>query len=119
MSEPLFSDLFQSIDDMAREFGVCACKINEYEILVAHYAYESYSGSSWVLMRKDGQLYENEASHCSCYGLEGTWSPDKLEPETLRAYLGKNAKLSQDSYYRYPNEVIKRVQEVLEEEKKP
>lgn len=53
------------------------------EILFASYASGSYSGDSIVLFERDGELYINEASHCSCYGLEDSWSPCLIHPAQL------------------------------------
>ncbi|WP_408953021.1 hypothetical protein [Lysobacter sp. Hz 25] len=54
------------------------------EILLASYAYECYSGNAFVLFRHDGNLYEVNGSHCSCYGLEGQWSPEETTAAALR-----------------------------------
>ena len=62
------------------------------EILFSVYACGSYEGESLVLYRSNGKLYLNEASHCSCYGLEGQWRPVEVVPEMLlrtRMYLGE------------------------------
>ena len=53
------------------------------EILFASYEQGGYDGDSLVLYRRDGKLYYNSASHCSCYGLEGQWNPDEVIPEQL------------------------------------
>lgn len=59
------------------------------EILLASYTYENYSGYAFVLYRDktDGKLYEVNGSHCSCYGLEGQWSPEDTTVEVLRHRL--------------------------------
>ena len=57
---------------------------SEDEILVALYDGGSYDGLAFVLFHRDGKLYEVHGSHCSCYGLEGQWSPE----ETSWAALG-------------------------------
>jgi hypothetical protein len=56
------------------------------EILFAAYAPGCYSGDSVVLFKRDGKLFMNEASHCSCYGLEGQWDPSEVEPEQVLRY---------------------------------
>lgn len=53
------------------------------EILFASYATGNYEGDSLVLFKRDGKLYLNEASHCSCYGLEGRWEPTEVVPEQV------------------------------------
>jgi hypothetical protein len=53
-------------------------------ILLAYYDYEDYSGSAFVLFKKDGKLYEVNGSHCSCYGLEECgWDPEETSKEIL------------------------------------
>lgn len=44
-------------------------------ILFAQYGNGSYDGSCYVVYEQEGKLYTVEGSHCSCYGLEGQWSP--------------------------------------------
>jgi hypothetical protein len=55
------------------------------DVLFAAYTYESYEGDAFVLFRKNGELYEVNGGHCSCYGLsERGYSgetPDQWEPE--------------------------------------
>jgi hypothetical protein len=52
-------------------------------IVFACYGISGYEGTALVVYEHDGQLFEVNGSHCSCYGLEGQWS---LEP-TSRAAL--------------------------------
>ena len=47
------------------------------EILFAQYGYESYEGNACVLFQRNGVLYRVDAGHCSCYGLEGQWTPEE------------------------------------------
>jgi len=54
------------------------------EILFATYDVEGYDGSAFVLFRQDGELYEVHGSHCSCYGLEDQWKPEKTSIKALR-----------------------------------
>lgn len=48
----------------------------EDEILIAAYGGGAYEGDAFVLFECDGKLYEVNASHCSCYGLEDQWEPE-------------------------------------------
>ena len=68
------------------------------EILLASYGSGGYEGSAFVLFRRDGQLYEVNGSHCSCYGLENQWDPELTTVEALRHRLTKGT-LGADSYY--------------------
>lgn len=53
------------------------------EVIVAIYDLGSYEGDAFVLFRKDGKLFEVNAGHCSCYGLEGQWEPEETTKEEL------------------------------------
>lgn len=53
------------------------------ELLFASYGGGAYDGDAVVIFEKDGYLYEVHGSHCSCYGLEGSWSPSKISWEAL------------------------------------
>ncbi|MDU0074898.1 MULTISPECIES: hypothetical protein [Bacillus] len=64
-------------------------------ILFASYGQENYSGDAWVLFEKDGELYEVNGSHCSCYGLEGQFSPEvvvlaELENRLVNGTFGED-----------------------------
>ncbi len=65
------------------EYGVSDDLLEGYEVLLAYYSYEDYSGEAFVLLRKEGKLYEVNGSHCSCYGLEGQWEPEETTTESL------------------------------------
>lgn len=54
------------------------------EILLAVYETSTYQGYAFVLFRKDGKLYEVNGSHCSCYGLEGQWTPEETSIPVLK-----------------------------------
>ena len=79
------------------------------EILFAWYWDEDYSGSAYVLFRKDGKLWEVYGSHCSCYGLEDQWDPEETTEEYLKSRL-------RDGYF-YPTgdamEVLRKLIESL------
>lgn len=82
---------FKTIDDVWSEFRVVPQDAN---ILLAVYAYGSYCGDAFVLFEKDGELFEVNASHCSCYGLEGQWTPEATNKMALinrieNGHLGK------------------------------
>lgn len=52
-------------------------------IIFAIYDREEYEGRVLVVFEKDNVIYEVNASHCSCYGLEGQWSPEETTKEAL------------------------------------
>ncbi len=71
-------------------------KYADVNILFASYGTDNYSGDAWVLFEKDGQLFEANGSHCSCYGLEGQWSPEPVVLEELKTrieagYFGRDS----------------------------
>jgi len=51
--------------------------LNESTVYLAYYGHGSYDGTSLVIFEHNGILYEVNASHCSCYGLEGQWAPEE------------------------------------------
>lgn len=57
---------------------------DDIEILLAWYGYGSYDGSSFVLFRQNGKLYEVNGSHCSCFRLEGQWKPEETTVKSLK-----------------------------------
>ena len=59
----------------------------DINILFGSYTYVNYSGDAWVLFEQDGKLYEVSGGHCSCYGLEGQWTPDEVLLEELEHRL--------------------------------
>lgn len=70
--------------EVASDFETDPQQMEGVEILLASYSYESYEGDAFVLFRKGETLYEVNASHCSCYGLEGQWEPEETTVQALR-----------------------------------
>ena len=81
--ENVYRGDWDEVGDMLREFSINSDLLEGIEILYAWYEYESYSGSAFVLFRKDDKLYEVNGSHCSCYGLEDQWDPEETNVEAL------------------------------------
>ena len=77
-------DGFDSKDDIASAYQLHISDLDDIEILIAKYHTGSYEGSSFVLMLQDGKLFEVNASHCSCYGLEGQWDPEETSLAALK-----------------------------------
>lgn len=79
----IYSDLFGSREDVESSFDITLP--DHIQILLAHYSYEDYSGWArvvyWDMIEK--QLYEVHGSHCSCYGLEGQWEPEKCSIQDI------------------------------------
>jgi len=60
-------------------------------ILIASYTQANYEGEAWVLLEKEGKLFEVNGEHCSCYGIEGQWKPEQVSLEELKHRLEKGA----------------------------
>jgi hypothetical protein len=65
-------------EGMINDFNIAEADLVGTEILLASYSYEDYSGSAYVLFRRDGKLFEVFGGHCSCYGLEDQWEPEEV-----------------------------------------
>lgn len=97
---------FTSKKDVLQEFSYSYDKPDEnlkeifenINILLAWYGYGDYDGSAFVLFERDGNLYEVNGGHCSCYGLEGQWEPEETSVEALRHRI-VNGHLGRDGYY--------------------
>lgn len=79
-------------------------------ILFASYGQDNYSGDAFVLFERDKKLFEVNGSHCSCYGLEGQWSPEETTLEAIVLRLS-NGKMGVDDYS--GNEFSKELKEFL------
>lgn len=88
---------FGGIGDVASEFSERMDTFDGVEILLASYSQGNYEGNAFVLFRKGGGLFEVNASHCSCYGLEGQWEPEPTTVAALRHRLD-NGRLGTDSW---------------------
>jgi hypothetical protein len=95
-AEEVFAD-FEDVREWKPEPSHPIADKADVEILFASYTYEDYYGRAFVLYRnkKDGQLYEVNGSHCSCYGLEDQWTPEDTNIAVLRhrivsGELGRN-----------------------------
>jgi hypothetical protein len=72
---------------------------SDINILFASYNCGNWEGEAWVLLEKEGKLFEVNAQHCSCYGVEGQWEPEQVSLEELKyrlekGTLGKNGSLN-------------------------
>ena len=87
---------FGGIDDVASEFSERLDTFEGVEILLASYSQGNWSGDAFVLFRKGGELFEVNASHCSCHGLEGQWEPEPTTVAALRHRLDEGTLGSDD-----------------------
>lgn len=72
---------FSDKEDIARQFNVVLS--DNMNILFAEYSSDNYEGSATVIYEQNGQLFEVHGSHCSCYGLEGQFSPEECSVEDI------------------------------------
>lgn len=82
-NEVYFGD-FENLENMLSQFDIPEkekVEIRKLNIIYAHYN-GGYSGEAFVLFKKDGKLYEVNASHCSCHGLKD-WEPEETTKEAL------------------------------------
>jgi len=83
---------FKSKEDIENEYNTKLS--DDIEILLAWYGYGDYCGSSFVLYRQNGKLYEVNGNHCSCNGLEGQWEAEETSIETLEKVLDEGTKFT-------------------------
>lgn len=69
---------FDDIEDVRRSFSIEKKDILDAEVVFASYGSGGYDGSAIVIFQRDNKLYEVSGGHCSCYGLEGQWSPEEV-----------------------------------------
>ena len=79
---------WSDVDDVNRDFGDYGDSptkelVKDEEILFAAYSTPSYEGYAFVVLERDGDLYEVNGSHCSCMGLENQWDLEKTSWKAL------------------------------------
>lgn len=58
----------------------------DIEMLIAYSGGEFYEQWEFFLIRdRQGNLFEVNSSHCSCYGFEGQWEPEPTTIEYLKS----------------------------------
>lgn len=80
-----------------KQMDIALEKHKNNNILFASYSSANYSGDAWVLFETEGKLFEVNGGHCSCYGLEGQWSPEEVMLEELENRL-VNGEFGEDDY---------------------
>jgi hypothetical protein len=68
-------------------FEVEASTFEGCRLLLACYDCPDYEGQAFILYEQGGLLYEVNANHCSCFGLEGQWEPEETSVVALRYRL--------------------------------
>lgn len=107
-----YFDCFEDKEDLARQFNIDLKELDGATIIFALYEQPPYEGYALVLFERDGKLYEVNGSHCSCYGLEGQWSPEETSVEELMH------RIERGNLGYYTNEYSKTVKQALESYKK-
>lgn len=93
------------IDEMISDFEISVDTLEHAEVLLASYGREhGYDGGAFVLYRESGKLYEVNAGHCSCYGLEEQWEPEETDKEALLHRLDEGD-LGEDGDHRFFSEL--------------
>lgn len=97
----MFLHNWKKEDDVFADFG--GVDPSGIKILFASYGTDNYEGAAWVLFEQDGKLFENDGSHCSCYGLEDQWEPKEivlpeLKNRILKGTFGTDG--YSDNYFR-------------------
>lgn len=105
----VFLQEFSSVEDIEAHYSCTVPK--SAEILLAWYGYGSYCGSSFVLYRDNGKLYEVSGSHCSCDGLGGQWDPEET---TVAALKMRGLYTDSGNYYDGEDEAHRRFVEVVD-----
>lgn len=80
----MYQGNFTDKADLVNNFQISENEIENCRILFAAYNNEDYEGYALVIFAKEGKLYEVNGSHCSCYGLEGQWSPEETSLDALK-----------------------------------
>jgi hypothetical protein len=76
--EDILCEFFREKDREANKH-----QLKDIKILLSYYSYYNYSGDCFVLFTQNNRLYTVEAQHCSCYGLEGFWTPEEVTVDEL------------------------------------
>lgn len=104
----MYLNNWDNLDEMKADFwpGYSAAEkyageLDDANVLLASYGTPSYEGYAFVLFERAGKLYEVNASHCSCYGLEGQWEPEETTIDELRHRL-EHGKLGASEYDENP-----------------
>lgn len=104
----MYIENFKNNETISAEFRTPEGALDGANVLLAWYGYGSYCGDAFVLFEKTGKLYEVDGSHCSCFGLEGQWSPEETSWEALakRNFYGSGS----DGYEQFQVELKKLIE---------
>jgi hypothetical protein len=96
-----YFDHFSSLENMCENFSIDKSVLDGAKVIYAAYDCPPYEGYAHVIFMRDGKLYEVNASHCSCAGLEGQWKPEEtLVNALLERDLPEQTKLVLKAYFK-------------------
>ncbi len=72
---------FSVRNDIIQNFQLEPNSLDGMFFIQASYDICGYDGNADILYVQNGKLFEVHGGHCSCYGLEGQWSPEETFPE--------------------------------------
>lgn len=83
---------FESWEDVLRHFEVEAGSVVPDQVYLAAYdeSEAGYDGYADVVYRIGDRYFRVQASHCSCYGLEGQWEPEEYSREEFLGALERD-----------------------------
>lgn len=74
----------QAKEELARKFEIDVSALADANLLIARVSQGGYEGDAFILLERDGKLFEVNGGHCSCYGFEGQWDEEPIaDPAVL------------------------------------
>lgn len=84
----IYEGSFETEKDVLDAFNISSI---DGHILYADYQEGGYEGNAEVVFLRDKKIYYVSSSHCSCYGLEGTWEPEELTEKMIKYLIANGA----------------------------
>ncbi|MCW8945383.1 MAG: hypothetical protein OQL27_11460 [Sedimenticola sp.] len=90
-SQTLFLNEWEKdgLEAIKEAFRLTDKALAEFDILLASYSRDAFSGEAFVLFRQDNALYEVNASHDSGICMDGQWEPEETLLKALEFRLEK------------------------------
>ena len=70
MDEPILCGKWDTLEDIQDDWPRAFEALKGATLHFASYIDEDYYGEALIVFSRDGQLFEFNGSHCSCYGLD-------------------------------------------------
>lgn len=88
-------------EEIAKIFDEDISSFEGVKIIFAAFTGDANEGKAFVLFESDSKLYEVNGSHCSCFGFEYQWDPEKASIAELRHRMdeGMLGKDHADGYF--------------------